>query len=220
MIEDLVSLNPEIEQVRWVMEMPHNTCTKLYRFLGLEPDLRFGTGCLDKAFWTQKVLGGCILVDPYRIHFANLLENGRIFDPSARMLEAVTSGVVGTLDPTINIEIRRKGNGEYRIIPFSGNSYGKGFHMYEFNGDYQDGLDLMYQGFSVEYYTTFCWPHRGELTRICYYPNDDYLFYDASPEHNRVRIASAADYCGSSVEELKDSFRTAYSLLADYQNGY
>lgn len=220
MIEDLVSLNSEIEQVRWVMEMPHNTCTKLYRFLGLEPDLRFGTGCLDKAFWTQEVLGGGILFDPYRNHFANLLENGRIFDPSARMLEAVTSGVVGTLDPTINIEIRRKGNGDYRIIPFSGNSYGRGFHMYEFTGDYQDGLDLMYQGFSVDYHTTFCWPHRGELAQLSYYPEDDCLSYYASSELNRVLTASAADYCGSSVEEFKNYFRNAYRLLADYQSGY
>lgn len=216
-MEDLVPLNSEIEPVRWVMEMPHNTCTKLYRFLGLEPDLRFGTGCLDKAFWTQEVLGGYILFDPYRNHFANLLENGRIFDPSARMLEAITSGVVGTLDPTINIEIQRKPNGEYRIISFSGSSYSKGFRMYPFDGDYQDGLDLMYQGFSVDDYATLHWPHRGKFTRICYGPKDDNLFYDALPEHNRVRLASAADYCGATSREILDYFDYANNLLQSYR---
>lgn len=221
-MEGLTLLNPEIEQVRWVIEIPHNTATKLYYIAGYEPDLRFGAGCLHKAFWVRDTLGGEIFWDESRMHFGNVLPDGKYFDASCTMRTSIWKGVSRTLDRYNNLRIQvipgRSGR-FFEVRPFTDNWSGRGFNMIPFEGSYEDGLNGLSENFYPNEVTTITWLCENELSRLDYNPTTDSFEYNETDKiETSMYVSGAARYCNANVEELKAYFRGAYELHREYLN--
>ncbi len=211
-----LGIQKELRPLTDIILRPHNSAAKVYSWYGLAPDLRFGSGCLHKAFGVQYIMPySTILYDPRNLHFATVLEDGSYFDPAWGQITLPVKGIAHTLQEGITMEIERYDADLFVVQHVSDGYYSRKYTMSPYYGSFDHALSLLMQDSKVVNRFALTWYENPEFERLDYSPFNDCLYYvyASDDRDNGSWIERAAECCQASPEELLDYFRTAHQLL-------
>lgn len=131
-----LSIQTELSPLEDIILRPHNDVAKVYSFFGLQPDPRFGNGCLHQAFdVVARVSESRILWDPVELHFAVQLRDGSYFDPAWTQRTLPETGIARILDDAYIIKIMEK-KGYKKVKMVSGGWEGRPYRMTPYDGSF------------------------------------------------------------------------------------